>query len=93
MTLKRIFKKKKNSVLSLLALFTFIIMAFVGGFAFARATENTRWIGSLVSFDHNPYRDDGMSQYPGPNDLRYSKDIVLGLRHDGVVVWKKRSSY
>ena len=42
---KQIFKKKKNGVLFLLILFMFVGMAFVGGFAFAKATENTKWVG------------------------------------------------
>ena len=84
---------KKNCVLFLLILFTFVVMAFVGGFAFAKATVNTKWIGWLVYYQNDPFRNDGMQQYPGPNDLRYSNNIVLGLRHDGVVVWKRKAPH
>ena len=90
---KQVFKKKKRYALFLLILFTFVGMAFVGGFAFAKATENTKWIGWLVYYQYDPFRDDGMQQYPGPSDIRYSRNIVMGLRHDGVVVWKRKAPH
>ena len=90
---KQVFKKKKRYVVFLLILFTTIVIAFVSGFAFARATENTKWLGWLVYYQYDPFRDEGMQQYPGPSDIRYSRNIVLGLRHDGVVVWKRKSPH
>ena len=80
MTSTQIFQKKKRSMLALVILFTSLVIAFVSGFAFAKVSEKTRWSGRLVTYQVNPFGDE---------QLLYSRNIVLGLRHDGVVVWKK----
>ncbi len=86
----RVLKEKKHSLFFLLVFLTSLAIAFVAGFAFAKATDDTRWIGWLVYYRGNPAYGQ-MTESPGPEYLRYSKDIVLGLRNDGVVVWKSGS--
>jgi hypothetical protein len=80
MTAKQVFKREKGFVLGFLILLTALAVAFVSGFAYARATERARWVGRLVTYQTNPFND---------AEFRYSRNIVLGLRNDGVVVWKK----
>lgn len=80
MTAMQTFKRKKRYLLCLFILFTSLAVAFVSGFALARASQRTKWAGWLVTYQTNPFND---------KEFRYSRNIVLGLRSDGVVVWKK----
>ena len=73
-------QRKKGFLPGVLILSLCLAMAFASGFALAKVSEKTRWSGRLVTFQVNPFNDE---------QLVYSRNIVLGLRHDGVVVWKK----
>jgi hypothetical protein len=88
MATSQIFKKRKRFIFFLLILFMSLAIAFVSGFALAKASQKTKWVGWLVYSD-NPLNYETMPS-PGPINFRYSKNIVLGLRHDGVVVWKNK---
>ena len=88
MPIKKRLQEKKRIPFALVIVISLVI-AFLSGFAFAKASDNTKWVGWLVYYQNRPSLADGMRPYPGSEDLLYSKNIVLGLRKDGVVVWKK----
>lgn len=88
MNIKEPLQKKRGLTFAVVIVISLAI-AFLSGFAYAKASENTKWVGWLVYYQNSPSLADGMRPYPGSEDLLYSKNIVLGLRKDGVVVWKK----
>ena len=78
------FKSKKKTF----SLITLIAIAFFSfGFVTAQSMEKVNWVGYLV---HGIYNQVDASIIPDPSGYvpEVKGDIVLGLREDGVVVWK-----
>lgn len=75
-------KKKAFSIITLIA-----IAFFTFGFVTAQSMEKVNWVGYLV---HGIETDVDKSIIPEPSGFspNVNADIVIGLRKDGVVVWK-----
>ena len=75
-------RKKIVSIITLLAIAFFSI-----GFVTAQSMQKTNWVGYLV---HGIKTHVDKSIVPEPTGFSPAVDgeIVLGLREDGVVVWK-----
>lgn len=67
------------------------ILCFVLGFTTANTVQKTNWLGHLV---HGVYNEPEPSIIPAPDKFLPEVDdnIIIGLREDGVVVWKKISN-
>ena len=76
-------KKRSLSVISLIA-----VVCFSLGFATAQSIEDVKWVGYLV---HGAETQVDKSIVPEPSKFspKVDGDIALGLRDDGVVVWKQ----
>lgn len=64
------------------------IISFVLGFTTANTVQKTNWLGHLV---HGVYNEPEPSIVPMPDKFlpEVDDEIIIGLREDGVVVWKK----
>lgn len=64
------------------------IICFTLGFTTANKMQKTNWLGHLV---HGVYNEPEPSIVPVPDKFlpEVDDEIIIGLREDGVVVWKK----
>lgn len=73
----------------IISLFVFTsILCFFLGFSAAKSVQETSWLGHLV---HGIYDEPDPSVFPKPDEYSpaVKGDIKIGLREDGVVVWKR----
>ena len=80
----------KHFLVFLTALITAVI--FLLGFAAGRSSAGTDWVGFLVHGERSDLPDRQMivpeaSEYTPAVD----PDVIIGLREDGIVVWKHRA--
>lgn len=64
------------------------LLCFLLGFTTANKLQKINWLGHLV---HGVYNEPEPSIVPMPDEFlpEVDDDIIIGLREDGVVVWKK----
>jgi hypothetical protein len=56
--------------------------------AYARPSLNTDWLGLLTFGKETPGMDPGIILQETIFETVYEKDIIIGLREDGCLVWK-----
>jgi hypothetical protein len=72
-----------------LILLSFMILAFTGGYVLAQKSEEVEWLGWAVVAKPRGGPDAGIYGRRPPPEQFIQDDIVLGLREDGVVVWRR----
>jgi len=77
--------KSKKKIVSLVTIIAILFFSF--GFVTAQTMEKVNWVGFLV---HGIETNVDKSIVPEPSGFYQNVDgnIVIGLREDGVVVWK-----
>ena len=79
-------KKKMISFISLVSILFFTIGIFA-----ADTIKEIKWVGYLAHGVQDVHVDKGINPQLNEYSPKVDSDIVIGLRKDGVVVWKKRS--
>jgi hypothetical protein len=75
---------------SALILLSLLSLTFTGGYVLAQKTEHVEWLGWLVVAKPSTSPDPGIHVGKRPlYDHLTRDDIELGLREDGVVVWRR----
>lgn len=75
---------------SALMLLSLLSLAFTGRDVLGQKTEHVEWLGWLVVATPSTSPDPGIHVGKRPlYDLFARDDIELGLREDGVVVWRR----
>jgi hypothetical protein len=82
---KRTTNRKIGKVLIVLAC---VVASFIGGIACARTTLSTDWQGVLTFGKETHGMDPGIILQETIFETVYEKDIIIGLREDGCLVWK-----
>ena len=79
-------------VVKLSYLMMIVIIVFLVSFLLGAKTPEPKWVGYLVIGKAAPKSNDPGMLIPSPDPFlsRVDSDIVIGLREDGVVVWKQR---
>ena len=83
--------KSKRKIIPLIGLVSILFFTF-GLFA-ADTIKETKWVGYLTHGVKNNHFDKGINPQLNEYSPKVDSDIVIGLRKDGVVVWKKRSEF
>ena len=65
-----------------------LLVAFVSRLASAKTMLETDWVGMLTFGKEDPGVDPGIIGQRTLFVTEYDADIIIGLRDDGVVVWK-----
>ena len=81
-------------VVKLSHLMMIVMIVFLVGFLLGAKTPEPKWVGYLVFGKAAPKSIDPGMLIPPPDSFlsRVDSDIVIGLREDGVVVWKQRET-
>jgi hypothetical protein len=72
-----------------LAALCLISLVLTAGYVLAQKTDNVEWLGWAVVGQPSTSPDPGIYGKRPPLDRRVREDIELGLREDGVVVWRR----
>jgi hypothetical protein len=72
-----------------LILLSLMILAFTGGYVLAQKSEEVEWLGWAVLAKPRRGPDAGIYGRRPPPEQFIQHDIVLALREDGVVVWRR----
>ena len=73
---------------ALLAL-SLVSVAWTAGYVLAQKTDKVEWLGWAVVGQPSTSPDPGIYGKRPPPERRVREDIELGLREDGVVVWRR----
>lgn len=79
-------KLKKVTIYVFIAVF-FVSMVFIVGYVLAQKTENVEWLG-WVEVAKPSSSPDPRIHMKKTYDSFVREDIEIGLREDGVVVWR-----
>jgi hypothetical protein len=75
---------------STLMLLSLLSLAFTGGYVLAQKTEHVAWLGWLIVARPSTSSDPGIHVGKRPlYDQLTRDDIELGLREDGVIIWRR----
>ena len=80
-------KLKKVTTYVCIAVF-FVSMVFIAGYVLAQKTENVEWLG-WVEVAKPSSSPDPRIHMKKTYDTFVREDIEIGLREDGVVVWRR----
>ena len=73
---------------ALVALFL-ISVAWTAAYVLAQHTDNVEWLGWVMVGQPSTSPNPGIYGKRPPPERRVREDIELGLREDGVVVWRR----
>jgi hypothetical protein len=65
-----------------------MLASFISGFTLGDRSFETRWLGLMAFGREDPGIDPGIVLQEMLYVTEYDESIVIGLRDDGVVVWK-----
>ena len=80
-------KLKKATTYVFVAVF-FVSIVFIAGYVVAQKTENVEWLG-WIQIAKPSTSPDPRIHMNKTYDALVREDIELGLREDGVVVWRR----
>ena len=80
--------KLKKATTSVFVTVFFVSMAFIVGYVTAQKTENVEWLG-WVQVAKPSTSPDPRIHMKKTYDSLVREDIEVGLREDGVVVWRR----
>jgi hypothetical protein len=80
-------KLNKATIYVFIAVF-FVSMAFIARYVIAQKTDNVEWLG-WVQVAKPSSSPDPRIHMRKTYDLFVREDIEIGLREDGVVVWRR----
>ena len=79
---------RKKTTTSVFVTVFFVSMAFMAGYVTAQKTENVEWLG-WVQVAKPSSSPDPRIHMKKTYDSLVREDIEVGLREDGVVVWRR----
>ena len=80
--------KLKKATTSIFVTVFFVSMAFLAGYVTAQKTEKVEWLGWLAVAKSSTSPDPRIHTNKTYDSL-VREDIEVGLREDGVVVWRR----
>jgi hypothetical protein len=80
-------KLNKATIYVIVTVF-FVSMAFIAGYVTAQKTEKVEWLGGLAVAKPSTSPDPRIHMKKTYDSL-VREDIEVGLREDGVVVWRR----
>ena len=80
--------KLKKATTSVFVTVFFVSMAFIAGYVTAQKTENVEWWGWIAVAKPSTSPDPRIHMKKSYDSL-VREDIEIGLREDGVVVWRR----
>jgi hypothetical protein len=80
--------KFKKATTSVFVTVFFVSMAFIAGYVTAQKTENVEWLG-WVQVAKPSSSPDPRIHMKKTYDSLVREDIEVGLREDGVVIWRR----